>query len=144
MIHFSVSVGHLPSGANIGMKFTSRAMAHLVFVAVLGALFSGCNSVVAAQSDQPEININVVMKKWMITPDVIRVKKGTLVHLHITTPDVQHGFDVKGLNISEAVDPGKTTDINFVADKPGKYEIECGILCGKGHDDMTGSIIVEN
>ena len=84
------------------------------------------------------------MKKWVITPDVIRVKQGTLVHLHITTSDVQHGFDVKGLDISEPVNPGKTTDINLVASQPGRYEIQCGILCGKGHDDMTGAIVIEN
>lgn len=67
-----------------------------------------------------------------------------MVHLHITIADVQHGFDVKGLNISEPVNPGRTTDINFVADKPGRYEVQCGILCGKGHDHMTGAIIIEN
>ena len=112
----------------------------------LVALCAGCDSATSRTTTAPQnqTDINIVMKKWAIVPDTIRVKQGTMVHLHITTPDVQHGFDVKGLNISEPVDPGKTTDIDLLADKPGKYDIECGILCGKGHDDMTGTIIVEN
>jgi cytochrome c oxidase subunit 2 len=83
------------------------------------------------------------MKKWSVEPKEIRVPKGALVHLHVTTADVQHGFDVKGLDISEPVDPGRSTDITFRADKPGKYEVECGILCGRGHDDMGGRIVVD-
>lgn len=106
-------------------------------------MISGCHHVSAAPSEQ-NVNISVVMKKWEMQPATIRVQKGTLVHLHVTTPDVQHGFDVPALDISEPVNPGKTTDITFHADKPGKYEVECGILCGRGHDDMGGTIIVED
>lgn len=128
----------------MGMNSLWRIMADLTLFAALAFSFAGCNHDIAvAQPGQPEINFNVVMKKWIITPDVIRVKKGTLVRLHITTADAQHGFDVKGLNISEPVNPGKTTDISFVADQPGRFEIKCGILCGKGHDDMTGAIVIE-
>jgi len=91
----------------------------------------------------PTVTLNVVMKKYAVVPDVITVKRGTLVHLHVTTPDVQHGFDIPDLNISEPVNPGKPADITFVADKPGTYRIECGIICGPGHDDMTGKLVVE-
>jgi len=90
-----------------------------------------------------ELTIPVVMKQWEILPHEIRVRKGTLVHLHVTTADVQHGFDVRGLNISEPVNPGRPTDISFRADMPGRYTVECDILCGKGHDDMEATIIIE-
>ncbi|GAC1656970.1 MAG: hypothetical protein NVS9B15_18260 [Acidobacteriaceae bacterium] len=83
------------------------------------------------------------MKQWEISPREIRVKQGTVVHLHVRTADVQHGFDVRGLNISEPINPGKTTDITFRADTPGSFAVECGILCGKGHDDMEATIVVE-
>jgi cytochrome c oxidase subunit 2 len=83
------------------------------------------------------------MKKWSIEPHEIRVKKGTVVTLHVSTADVQHGFEVQSLGISEPVNPGKPADITFVADKPGKYGIDCDILCGKGHDDMAATIVVE-
>jgi cytochrome c oxidase subunit II len=103
----------------------------------------GCHSAASAPADAPRQQVDIVMKKWSIEPHEIHVKKGTVVTLHVSTADVQHGFEVQSLGISEPVNPGKPADITFVADKPGKYGVDCDILCGKGHDDMAATIIVE-
>ena len=109
---------------------------------ILTFAFAGCHKAPPAPAVS-EVNIPVLMKQWDILPHEIRVHKGALVHLHVTTADVQHGFDVRGLNISEPVNPHQTTDITFRADTPGKYTVECGILGGRGHDDMEATIVVE-
>ncbi len=37
------------------------------------------------------------MKKYSIEPAVIHVKAGQITELEVSTADVQHGFDVPGL-----------------------------------------------
>ncbi len=83
------------------------------------------------------------MKKYTITPDVIRVKSGQKVELDVTTADVQHGLDIPELGIKESVQPGRTTTVSFTAPAKGEYKVACGVICGPHHDDMTGKLIVE-
>ena len=47
-----------------------------------------------AKASRAGQQINVVMKKYDIQPNVIHVKRGELVELDVTTSDVQHGLDV--------------------------------------------------
>ena len=83
------------------------------------------------------------MKKYAIEPAVIHVKSGSNVELEITTADVQHGFDVPDLGIKEAVQPGKTTTVNFVAPAKGEYKVVCGVICGPHHEDMLAKLVVD-
>lgn len=92
---------------------------------------------------KPTRHIGVVMKKYSITPAEIRVKQGETIHFVVTTSDVQHGFYITSLGIREPVQPGKPATFLFTAGKKGTFEIECGIICGSGHDEMLGKLIVE-
>jgi cytochrome c oxidase subunit 2 len=83
------------------------------------------------------------MKKWAIEPSVIRVKKGQIVELDVYTADVEHGFQVTELGINEPVQPRFPATIVFRAEQTGEFKIQCSITCGRGHDDMTGVIIVD-
>ncbi len=83
------------------------------------------------------------MKKYSFDPPVIRVKQGSLVELEISTRDVQHGFDIPALGIKEPIQKGRPARVRFQADRKGEYRIQCGIVCGPGHDEMTGRLIVE-
>jgi cytochrome c oxidase subunit 2 len=83
------------------------------------------------------------MKKYTITPDVIRVKSGEKVELDVTTADVQHGLDIPELGIKESVQPGRTTTVAFTAPAKGEYKMACGVICGPHHDDMKGKLVVE-
>jgi cytochrome c oxidase subunit II len=98
----------------------------------------GCNS-----KQKGPVRIKVVAKKYQFEPPEIRVKKGENVLLEVTTADVQHGFHVPDLDISEPIQKGKVAEIQFTADKKGEHRIECDIICGPRHDDMVGKIIVE-
>ncbi len=84
------------------------------------------------------------MKKWAIEPQRIEVPRGQEVELIVTTSDVEHGVAVPGLGIREPVQPGKPAVIRFKADKAGSFPMRCSILCGRGHDQMTGEIVVTN
>lgn len=84
--------------------------------------------------------------QWGFNPDVIRVKDGTRLVIHLTTRDVAHGFNVSEFDVSETILPGKTTTTTFVADRKGTFSFGCDIACGTGHPDMAergGRLIVE-
>ncbi|MBZ5646726.1 MAG: cupredoxin domain-containing protein [Acidobacteriia bacterium] len=98
---------------------------------------AGCNS------GKPDVVIPVVMKKYSFDPPVIRVKRGQLVELDVSTADVQHGFTVRDLGIKEPIPPHRPAKIIFKADRAGVFPMTCSIICGPGHDDMVGKIIVE-
>jgi len=81
------------------------------------------------------------------TPDIVRVKEGETVHLHITNieqaKDATHGFTVGSHNIHVSLEPGKHSNITFVADKPGVYPMYCTEFCSALHLEMAGYFLVE-
>ena len=60
-----------------------------------------------------------------------------------TTPDATHGFAVPTKNVMVSLDPGETTTVEFVADKPGTYSFYCTEFCSALHLEMQGWLIVE-
>ncbi len=82
------------------------------------------------------------MEQYDIWPDVVHIPLGSYVEFTVTSSDIEHGLAVDGLGINEPVQPGRTTIIRFLADKPGTYTMRCSVLCGKGHDKMRGTIII--
>jgi nitrous-oxide reductase len=80
-------------------------------------------------------------------PDVIRVKKGDTVVLHISNTekakDATHGFAIPEYNIQTSIDPGETMTIRFVASKPGAFSHYCTEFCSALHLEMQGWLLVE-
>lgn len=75
---------------------------------------------------------------------IIRVRKGDLVVLKLTSSDVVHGFSLKdfGIFIKKGISPGKVTIISFTADKTGTFVFSCNAICGKNHQNMKGRLVV--
>jgi cytochrome c oxidase subunit II len=94
-------------------------------------------------SGPPDTVLPVVMKKWAIVPARIVVRQGARVELVVSTADVEHGFAVPALGVNEPVQPGKPAAVRFLAQTPGVYPMRCSIACGRGHDQMTGAIVIE-
>ena len=103
----------------------------------------GCGKKTPTYSGPPDAVRSVVMKKWEIDPARIAVSQGARVELVVSTPDVEHGFNVPGLGINEPIQPGKPAVVRFLAQTPGVYPMRCSIACGRGHDQMTGEIVIE-
>jgi nitrous-oxide reductase len=80
-------------------------------------------------------------------PDIIRVKEGDTVFLHITNleqaQDATHGFALNSYNINLSLEPGKHANVKFVADKPGVYPMYCTEFCSALHLEMAGYFLVE-
>ncbi len=94
-----------------------------------------------------------VVTVWMTAqrssfrPDIIRVKKGNRVVLHISntekTRDATHGFAIPEYNIQLSIDPGETVTVRFVAAKAGAFSHYCTEFCSALHLEMQGWLLVE-
>jgi nitrous-oxide reductase len=92
-----------------------------------------------------EVWMNVVRSHF--TPDIITAKVGDQVTIHLTnteqTADATHGFAVPTKNVMLSLDPGESTTVKFIADKPGTYSFYCTEFCSALHLEMQGWLIVE-
>jgi nitrous-oxide reductase len=92
-----------------------------------------------------EVWMNVVRSHF--TPDIVTAKVGDKVIVHLTnteqTADATHGFAVPTRNVMLSLDPGESTTVEFVVDKPGSYSFYCTEFCSALHLEMQGWLIVE-
>lgn len=70
------------------------------------------------------------------------VPEGTVVQLDVTSRDVWHNYGVPEFRAKTDAIPDETTNTWFEADEPGLYEANCYELCGTGHSNMKGDIVV--
>ncbi|PIU37514.1 hypothetical protein COS77_00520 [Candidatus Roizmanbacteria bacterium CG06_land_8_20_14_3_00_34_14] len=82
-------------------------------------------------------------KKWAFDPDVVTVKQGDNVRLKLKSIDVTHGFALPDFNVKVDLVPDKEKTVEFVATKKGEFAFFCSVLCGAGHQDMKGKLVVE-
>jgi nitrous-oxide reductase len=107
---------------------------------------------IEAGGEKVERNGDVV-EIWMsatrshFTPDIIRVKQGDTVKLHITnieqTRDATHGFAVADYNVQASLEPGETASFEFVANRSGAFNFYCTEFCSALHLEMAGWMLVE-
>ncbi len=80
-------------------------------------------------------------------PDIIRVKQGDTVHLHLTNieqaKDATHGFTIGSHNLHASLEPGKHVNMTFEADEPGVWPMYCTEFCSALHLEMAGYLLVE-
>jgi len=141
-------------------------MRTLVYALLILVLASLSVALIAQTQDSdgaaPAHVIAIVAKTFEFVPNEIHVKMGEKVQIKLRTADRAHGLK---LNIypegaSEDGNPGlifghpqdeakiekdKERVIEFVAARPGTYDLTCSVRCsmGHGHDRMTGKLFVE-
>jgi len=93
------------------------------------------------------VHVYMTAVRSHFTPDIVRVKQGDKVHMHITNIegayDATHGFTIGVYNINSSLEPGKHVDISFVADRAGVYPFYCTEFCSALHLEMAGYLLVE-
>jgi len=83
--------------------------------------------------------ITIVATNFDFEPREIRVKQGETLAITLENKQGLHGVEFKGYNKEVK---GKET-VTFTADKAGEFDFVCSIMCGAGHNDMVGKLIVE-
>jgi nitrous-oxide reductase len=93
------------------------------------------------------VHIYMTAIRSHFTPDILRVKQGETVHLHVDNLeqayDATHGFAINSYNINISIEPGEHSDITFVADKAGVFPLYCTEFCSALHLEMAGYLLVE-
>lgn len=69
------------------------------------------------------------------------IPAGKKVQFELTSADVIHSFWVPSLGGKIDTNPGLTTTLELVADKPGVYKGKCAELCGASHALMDFKVV---
>jgi heme/copper-type cytochrome/quinol oxidase subunit 2 len=86
--------------------------------------------------------ITMTANQFAFDPPVLRVNQGDRVRLTLQASDVVHGFYLDGYDLQQRVEPGITQEIEFVADRAGKFRYRCSVSCGTLHPFMIGELVV--
>lgn len=93
------------------------------------------------------VHVYMTAVRSHFTPDIVRVKEGDRVHLHVTNieqaKDATHGFTIGSHNIHLSLEPGRHANVTFVADRPGVFPFYCTEFCSALHLEMAGYFLVE-
>lgn len=90
----------------------------------------------------PVHEISLAAKKFTYEPETVKVTAGEPVRLVIHSADTTHGFAIRELKIKlEVPRSGDAVVAEFVAPPPGRYEIACSEVCGRGHRQMKASLV---
>lgn len=142
------------------MRRPAQLIVAFFFTAVSISLVAGAQS--PAGSNSPHV-IEVTAKTFEFVPNEIHVKAGEHVRIKLSSADRAHGLTLSlypegasqegtpGLVFEHPQDEAKVEKhkdrtIDFVAARPGTYDFKCSVPCSmfpKGHDSMTGKLIVD-
>jgi cytochrome c oxidase subunit 2 len=111
------------------------------WLAAVGAVALGGAFGSAAQA-KPR-TIHVVAKKFVFVPNEIRLKRDETVRLSFTAPEVPMGANFPDFGVRTDIVPGQPAQLQLTADKAGRFTFLCDVFCGTGHEDMSGTVVVE-
>jgi nitrous-oxide reductase len=99
------------------------------------------------ERDGDNVTIYMTARRSHFVPDVIRVKEGDHVTVHLTSietvQDGTHGFAIPGYNKQVSLDPGEVISIEFTASRTGSFGFYCTEFCSALHLEMQGWLLVE-
>ena len=105
--------------------------------------FAALALMVSLAAQQAPRVIDVTARKYDFEPSTIEVQQGERVFLRVRSADRLHGVGIKRFGVDREIPKGRTVDVEFVADEVGTFKVICTEECGKGHDDMTGVLVVK-
>ncbi len=98
--------------------------------------------------DAMKINVSAQMWSWGFeyengkNEDVLYVPLGKPVALLLTSSDVLHSLFIPAFRVKEDVVPGLTTQLWFIAEETGEFNLFCTEYCGVGHSGMITKVVV--
>ncbi|MGA8289761.1 MAG: cupredoxin domain-containing protein, partial [Acidobacteriaceae bacterium] len=92
----------------------------------------------------PVRTITIEAKKYEFIPAEVTLKIDQTVKLELTSEDVEHSLEVRGLGINSVMKKGEVTEINVTPTKVGNFKGKCGKFCGFGHGKMHFMVHVVN
>ena len=118
-----------------------RSRFSLLLFAMAG-LAVACTPLPASPTTPQERIFRIDARQFAYSPSELQVNAGDTVILQLMSNDVVHGLYVDGYDLSIEADPGQTTTLTFIADKPGSFRFRCNVTCGAMHPFMIGKLTV--
>jgi heme/copper-type cytochrome/quinol oxidase subunit 2 len=89
-----------------------------------------------------ERTFRIEARQFAYSPSELKVNPGDTVTIELVSTDVVHGLYIDGYGVSVEADPGQSTTITFIADRPGSFRFRCNLTCGAMHPFMIGKFTV--
>jgi cytochrome c oxidase subunit 2 len=87
--------------------------------------------------------VEIVASRYAFTPAVVEARQGEALELALRSADTDHGIAIKAYGVKTAIPKGgAVVRVLLVADRPGRFPIECSEYCGSGHKRMRGELVV--
>lgn len=96
----------------------------------------------ASSADPSERTFKIQASQFQYSPAVLAVNPGDRVTIDLEAADVVHGLSIDGYDVEMQADPGQTSRLTFVADRPGAFRFRCSVTCGNMHPFMIGKFYV--
>lgn len=80
----------------------------------------------------------------VINSNEVHLPLGKPIKVLLRSNDVLHDFFVPPFRARMNIVPGMVTSFWFTPTKPGRYEAMCAQLCGLGHANMRGYVVIED
>jgi cytochrome c oxidase subunit II len=80
----------------------------------------------------------------VVLANEVHLPLGRPVKVLMRSNDVLHDFFVPPFRARMNVVPGQVSSFWFTPTRPGRYESMCAQLCGVGHPEMRGYVVVED
>ncbi|MEJ8837468.1 cupredoxin domain-containing protein [Ramlibacter sp. AN1133] len=106
------------------------------------ALASGAGLAITRAETAPSRVVRVVARKFEFVPALIQARKGERLVLEFTAPEVPMGANFADFGVRVDIVPGQVATLEFVPDKAGTFTFACDVFCGSGHEDMSGTLVV--
>ncbi len=127
--------------SNLKYQLSNRRLQVTALAVLVGAIVLVVPVPLTLAAPQ-ERHFRVEASRYQYTPSVIIVNPGDKVTIDLTSNDVVHGLYVDDYALNITADPGQTTRLTFVADKPGTFALRCSAPCGSLHPFMVGKLNV--
>ena len=118
-------------------------MKRRLFIALLIGSSAAEGVVFLAKAAVPG-EVSIQASKFEFTPETVKVKRGQPVTFVLTSIDRVHGFKMPDFGIRTGIVPDQETRVTITPEKAGTFAFFCDIFCGDGHEDMAGTLVVED
>lgn len=141
------------------MKRTRILNSMLVILLLLLGGSAGFLSAYFHRAAPQDRSFTITGQKYAYDPPVIHVNQGDRVRIHLVAQDVTHGFYLEGYDLDARARPMDSSfwvrqpstkeeyheveEVNFVANRTGKFRYRCSQTCGYMHPFMQGELIVQ-
>jgi cytochrome c oxidase subunit 2 len=89
----------------------------------------------------PGSDVYLLARMWNWVP-ILKLQKGAEYTLHLSSMDLNHGFNLYPMNINLQVVPDYDYALHIVPGETGDLRIICNEFCGIGHHTMIGKLLV--